>query len=102
MPDWKPLLTARLAKLRLRPSREGEIVDELSQHLDDRYHELRASGTAHHQAMRLAIDEIEDEGLLARAGLRGRDFNAQDSETGRSSPSSASRWFVGSSREKIH
>jgi hypothetical protein len=66
MPEWTPLLTSRLVKLRSMPSREREIVDELSQHLDDRYAELRAAGTAHDEAMRLALDEIEDEDLLAR------------------------------------
>ena len=35
----------RLAPLRLSPAREAEIVEELSQHLDDRYEELRAAAT---------------------------------------------------------
>ena len=36
MPDreWTNLIRARLAVLRLSPTREAEIVDELSQHLD--------------------------------------------------------------------
>ena len=66
MPDWKPPLAARLAPLSLRPEREREIIDELSQHLDDRYQELRAGGVAEDEAMRLALDEIDDDGLLAR------------------------------------
>jgi macrolide transport system ATP-binding/permease protein len=66
MPDWKPAIAARLARLRLRPAREREIIDELSQHLDDRYHDLRTAGSSHEDAMRLAIDEIDDEDLLAR------------------------------------
>ena len=66
MPEWKDVIAARLAPLGLRPAREREIVDELSQHLDDRYEELRASGVSHEEAMRLAIDEIEEEDLLSR------------------------------------
>ena len=66
MPEWKTVIAARLAPLGLRPAREREIVDELSQHLDDRYEELRAAGVPHEEAMRLAIDEIEEEDLLAR------------------------------------
>jgi predicted permease len=66
MPDWNPALRARLARLALRPAREREIVDELAQHLDDRYQELRDGGASHDAAMRLALDEVEDEGLLAR------------------------------------
>jgi hypothetical protein len=34
----------RLSGLRLSPTREAEIVEELSQHLDDRYRELIAGG----------------------------------------------------------
>jgi predicted permease len=66
MPDWRLLIATRLASLSLRPERESEIVDELSQHLADRYQELRASGTAEDEAVRLAMDEIDDEGLLER------------------------------------
>ena len=66
MPDWRAPLSARLARLALRPAREREIIDELSQHLDDRYEELRAAGSTHDDAIRLALDEIEDQDLLAR------------------------------------
>jgi predicted permease len=66
MPDWNAALATRLAPLALRPAREREIIDELSQHLDDRYQELRAAAVPHEEAMRLALDEINDEGLLAR------------------------------------
>ena len=37
MPEWAPHVRARLASIRRSPTREAEIVDELSQHLDDRY-----------------------------------------------------------------
>src|SRR4051812_29691754 len=72
MPDWTPALLSRLSTLKLRPARERDIVDELSQHLDDRYHELRARGSSHDEAMRLALDEVDEEDLLAREmrGLR--------------------------------
>ena len=66
MPDWTVALTARLAALRLSPAREREIVLELSQHLDDRYDELRRAGRSHDEALAAAMDEITDEGLLAR------------------------------------
>jgi predicted permease len=66
MPDWKPALASRLSRLTLRPAREREIIDELSQHLDDRYQELRRAGSTHEDAMRMAIEEIDDHDLLAR------------------------------------
>jgi chromosome segregation ATPase len=44
MPDWKQESKRRLAELKLAPTREAEIVEELAQHLGDRYHELLAGG----------------------------------------------------------
>jgi predicted permease len=66
MPDWKALVAARLASLTLRPEREREIVEELSQHLGDRFHELRADGLDEDAAVRAVIDEIDEGDLLAR------------------------------------
>jgi hypothetical protein len=39
MPDWAGHVRLRLFPLRLSPAREAEIVEELSQHLDDRWRE---------------------------------------------------------------
>jgi hypothetical protein len=44
MPDWKPEIRARLAGLRLSPTREVAIIEELSQHLDDFYERLVTNG----------------------------------------------------------
>jgi predicted permease len=66
MPDWRTPLASRLASLALPPAREREIIDELEQHLDDRYRDLLTSGVAPEEAIRLALDEIDDEDLLAR------------------------------------
>lgn len=51
-PDWSPDIRARLAALSIAPSREAEIVEELAQHLDDRWHELIASGKTPDEAAR--------------------------------------------------
>jgi predicted permease len=69
MPEWKPEILRRLALLRLSPAREAEIADELGQHLEDRYHELLATGQCEDAAFRTAIGELKGEDLLAR-GLR--------------------------------
>ena len=66
MPDWKPEILRRLAPLNLAPTREAEIADELSQHLDDRYQELVASGQSEDTAFRTALNELKWEDLLAR------------------------------------
>jgi putative ABC transport system permease protein len=69
MSDWRLEITRRLAPLKLAPARETEIVEELVQHLEDRYRELIAGGTAEDEARRVAIEELKDEDLLA-SGLR--------------------------------
>ncbi len=66
MPDWNDELRRRLATLRLSPTREAEIVEELSQHLDQRCEELRAAGSGNADARRLAMLELADSEALAR------------------------------------
>ena len=66
MPDWKEEITKQLAGLNLSPAREAEIVEEVAQHLDDRYRELLAAGTAEAEARRIALEEISEEKLLAK------------------------------------
>ena len=39
--DWRPDIRARLSHLSIAPSREAEIVEELTQHLDDPIEALR-------------------------------------------------------------
>jgi predicted permease len=61
--SWAPELRARLSTLRLSPAREAEIVDELSQHLDDRRQELMAGGATPETATRLTLDEFDADRL---------------------------------------
>jgi predicted permease len=65
MPDWTEDLRTRLAGLRLGASREAEIVEELSQHLDQRYEELCAGGASDVEARRLGIEELREPDVLA-------------------------------------
>ena len=69
MNKWSDEILKRLTSLNLPPAREAGIVEELSQHLEDRYQELVAGGTAEEEARRAALEELSDESLLAR-GLR--------------------------------
>src|SRR5262245_33716981 len=66
MPEWKEEIRQRLASLRLEPTREAEIVEELSQHLNDRYAELRASGATDEEASGEALAALNDGELLER------------------------------------
>ena len=67
MPDWRPDIAARLGGLRLAPAREVEIIDELSQHLDERYDELLSEGATADEAFRTAVSELRDAQALATA-----------------------------------
>jgi putative ABC transport system permease protein len=66
MPDWTQHVRPRLSSLRLSASREAEIVEELSQHLEDRWRELTAGGVLPDEATRLALAEFREGNLLAR------------------------------------
>jgi predicted permease len=74
--DWTLDLRSRLATLGLSPAREAEIVEELSQHLDERYQELRNAGTGEAEARGLALDELCDADTLARHMRRLRQASA--------------------------
>jgi putative ABC transport system permease protein len=64
--DWTGDVRTRLAGLRLEPAREAEIVDELSQHLDQRYEDLLAAGMSGAEARRSILDELDGPDVLAR------------------------------------
>ena len=66
MPKWADHVRPRLASLRLSPAREHEIVQELSQHLEDRFRELMAGGASEDEATRLALAEFREGNLLAQ------------------------------------
>ena len=63
MPDWTTELRRRLAAFDLPPIEEGRIVEELSDHLDERMAELSRAGKSPAEARRLALDEISDDEL---------------------------------------
>ena len=83
MPDWTREIRAAIARLEMDPAREASLVEELSQHLTDRYDELRGNG----------VDDAE-----ASAAAPGR---AQRRHTGCGVEAAAlaiagGRWFQGS------
>ncbi len=58
MPDWKSELSARLAGLSLSPARELEIIEEMSQHLQDRFEQELSHGATEEAAQREVLDEL--------------------------------------------
>src|SRR5215475_15870139 len=70
MPEWKVEIRRRLARLRLEPTREAEIIEELAQHLEDRYAESLTRGATPDEAYRAALAELSESDSLARELLR--------------------------------
>ena len=68
MPDWSKEVRAAIARLKLGLAQEVSLVEELSQHLDDRYNELRGKGTGDVEACRLLREELNDGRLVAELG----------------------------------
>jgi putative ABC transport system permease protein len=66
MPDWKDEVGRKLSGLRLSPTRESEIVEELSQHLEDRYEQALRGGATREEAYRAALQELTGSDLLAQ------------------------------------
>jgi len=66
MLEWKVEISKRLTGLKLAPAREAEIVEELAQHLEERYYELLADGATEAEAHRIAVEELTNQSLLAR------------------------------------
>jgi putative ABC transport system permease protein len=65
VPDWKPEIRRRLANLKLEPTREAAILEELSQDLADCYAELLSSGATEEEAYQRTLAELSGSELLA-------------------------------------
>jgi hypothetical protein len=64
--SWAREVRTRLSSLRLSPTREAEIVDELSQHLDDHYRDAIAAGASPEKALRSTLAEFRAGDVLAQ------------------------------------
>lgn len=59
MAEWRRIVSERIAGARLDPMREAEIVDEITQHVEDRYRDAIARGVTEADAEREALSEID-------------------------------------------
>jgi hypothetical protein len=64
MPDFKVEIRERLAKLGLSPVREAEIVEELSQHLEEEYERVLSCGAAEDEARKQVLEQLNAPDLL--------------------------------------
>lgn len=67
MPDFKEEIRKRLGGLSLSPPRESEIVEELSQHLEDQYEQSLNRGASEEEAHQAVLRELDENELLAPA-----------------------------------
>lgn len=65
MPEWKEEVRKRVSGLRLAPSQEDEIVEELSQHLEEVYERSLKGGASEAEAKQIALLELVGDDLLA-------------------------------------
>jgi putative ABC transport system permease protein len=66
MPDWKEVVGRRLSGSGLAPPREAEIVEELAQHLEDRYEQSLRGGASAEEARQAALLELTESDLLTQ------------------------------------
>jgi hypothetical protein len=60
MHDWKELVRVRVSPLPLEPSRREEIIEELSQQLEDAYNEALAGGATDSEALQRSLGQFKD------------------------------------------
>src|SRR5262245_17753533 len=70
MNDWKAEIRQRLANLKLGPTREAAIVEELAQYLDECHAELLAGGATEAEAYKRTRTELSESEILERELLR--------------------------------
>jgi len=66
MPDFTEEIRKQLTKLRLAPTRENEIVEELSQHLEDQYEQSLSRGASQEEAYQATLRALTENDVLAR------------------------------------
>ena len=68
MPDFHRLIRDRLRNSGLSPIREAEIVEEMAQHLRQRYDALRAAGQSEDQALTAIVAQLNQRDLANELG----------------------------------
>ena len=72
MPEWKAEVRKRLSRLNLEPAHEAEIVEELSQHLEDVYQRSLNAGATEAEATSAALKELAIDDLLQKEMIRSQ------------------------------
>src|SRR5215472_13806428 len=65
MPDWSKHIRSLLVEIQLDAAREAEIIEELTQHLNDAYEDGLANGLSPQEAETVALAPLRDGALTA-------------------------------------
>jgi putative ABC transport system permease protein len=77
MPDFRGEIRTRLAELGLSAVREAEIIEELSQHLDDEYERALSRGASEEEARQQVLQQLNSPDLLRRE-LKGMEHRGSE------------------------
>src|SRR6476659_3526193 len=66
MPDFKAEISVRLSDLQLSAAREAEIVEEISQHLEEEYERAVSGGASEEEAREKVLEELNTSDVLRR------------------------------------
>lgn len=94
MADWKSIVRERIASLRLSAAAEADLIEELAQHLEDRYRELLSGGASDEEAHWKAEQELDNLHQLRQA--RRESLPRRDAVPAGAAPTghaSAGRWI---------
>ena len=94
MPDFKRALRLRLSARGLDPTLHFSVIDELAQHLHDRYRSLTVQGLSPADAERSALDDLDEDDALERELRRAERLRPEETVAigiARESPPSTAR-----------
>lgn len=66
MRDWPRLVRSAIGATALTAAVEQAVVEELAQHLEDRYRHLRSQGWTEDEAVERSLGELDGEELMRR------------------------------------
>src|SRR5579875_3532390 len=77
-PNWSNIIRERMAFLQLEGASETDVLEELAQHLEDRYREYRTGGASEKEAYRKAAAELDDMYPLRNGAGRNERMKKED------------------------
>jgi hypothetical protein len=92
MHNWRELVCKRLADVGIDPIADASLIEELSQHMQDRYAEAQARGGGLDDAYAAALRELDNHERLAPALAKNRPAAVSHVHFGAAGGSRSPRW----------